>query len=105
VRTGSQAAGVTASGGVAKCQQLVTGLTPNTTCSVHIWLQGNASGMVFHSTDGNSLSANGTTSAGVWAQVNHSFTTGAGVTQMYVGFGMIFTTGAVTFDDMTLTQP
>jgi hypothetical protein len=105
VRSGSQAAGVVNNGGSAKCQQLVTGLTPSTTYSVHIWIQGAVSGMVFHSTDGSSVSANAGTSAGAWGQINHSFTTGAGVTQMYVGFGMIFNSGAVTFDDMTLTQP
>jgi Carbohydrate binding domain len=104
VHGGSQAVTVVSSSGLAKCQQQLTGLSPNTTYTVHIYMQGNTSGFLFYSTDGSSVSGTTGNSAS-WVQVNQSFTTGAGVTTMYVGFGIVFSSGTVTFDDMTLTQP
>jgi hypothetical protein len=104
VHSGSQAVSIAAGSIGPKCQQLITGLSPNTTYTVYIWVYGSATALVFYSSNGSSVSGSGGSSAGTWTQFSTSFTTGAGVTQMYVGFEM-FGSGTDTFDDMTITQP
>jgi signal peptidase len=104
VHTGSSAASVTSTGPAAKCSQNITGLSPNTTYTVKVWINGSAVGSVGWSPDGISYSWSGGLHAG-WSQVSQQFTTGAGVTSGNFLFGVTSGAGTVTFDDVTLTSP
>jgi signal peptidase len=104
VHTGGSAAGVTSTGPQAKCSQNITGLSPNTTYTLKVWIIGSAVGSVGWSPDGVSYSWSGSLH-GTWSQISIQFTTGAGVTSGNILFGVTSGAGTVTFDDVALTSP
>jgi hypothetical protein len=102
VRTGTYAARATyVNPDKARCSQTVSGLSPNTSYTYRIWVNGTGTYNIGYNGSFGSGST-GAAASGTWTQVTRSFNTGS-ATSVTVWFEV--TSGFVTFDDVSLTSP